>query len=372
MTRRSLISIALVALALIATAFLMRLSPMAEGLSRQTDPALLCLTAMALLLTAPWRPRFAAVPTFAASALLTGAALLLLRDADISGAAGAGFWALVGAALVCAGATMTALSDLALTDPRARKLRDIAIPAVFGLMLVMLAELVIRGAGVPSVLLPAPSSVAWRFVHALPMLFEDLVQTFVKGVVIGFVIGNAAGFGAALLVQDRPFFRRGLLPMAGFISSLPIVGIAPIMVMWFGFDWPSKAAVVAIITFFPMFTNAVAGLSGASRIDMDLMHSYAASPSQRLAKLHIPAALPFVFNALKINSTLAFIGAIVAEFFGTPVVGMGFRISIEAARMSMDVVWAEILLAALVGTASYGCLVLLERKLTFWHASQRV
>jgi NitT/TauT family transport system permease protein len=90
-----------------------------------------------------------------------------------------------------------------------------------------------------------------------------------------------------------------------------------------------------------------------------------------MLKLHLPAAMPFIFNALKINSTLAFIGAIVAEFFGTPTVGIGFRISIEAGRMALDMVWAEIALAALAGMAFYGMVALAERATTFWHPSYR-
>jgi NitT/TauT family transport system permease protein len=88
-----------------------------------------------------------------------------------------------------------------------------------------------------------------------------------------------------------------------------------------------------------------------------------------LFKLRLPAALPFIFNALKINSTLAMIGAIVAEFFGTPVVGMGFRISTEVGRMNTDMVWAEIAVAALAGSAFYGVVALIERVTTFWHPS---
>jgi NitT/TauT family transport system permease protein len=152
---------------------------------------------------------------------------------------------------------------------------------------------------------------------------------------------------------------------------LPIVGIAPIMVMWFGFDWPSKAAVVVVMTFFPMLVNAVAGLESSGKIERDLMRSYGAGYLQTLLKLRLPAAMPFIFNALKINSTLALIGAIVAEFFGTPIVGMGFRISVEVARMSLDMVWAEIALAALAGTLFYGIITLAERATTFWHASYR-
>jgi NitT/TauT family transport system permease protein len=141
--------------------------------------------------------------------------------------------------------------------------------------------------------------------------------------------------------------------------------------MWFGFDWQSKAAVVVIMTFFPMLVNANAGLASAGAMERDLMKTYGAGYWPTLAKLRLPAALPFIFNGLKINSTLAFIGAIVAEFFGTPIVGMGFRINTEVGRMNIDMVWAEIVVAALAGSLFYGAIALIERKATFWHPSYR-
>ena len=101
------------------------------------------------------------------------------------------------------------------------------------------------------------------------------------------------------------------------------------------------------------------------------MRTYAADYWQTLFKLRLPAAMPFIFNALKINSTLALIGAIVAEFFGTPIVGMGFRISTEVGRLSLDMVWAEIAVAAVAGSAFYGLMALIERMVTFWHPSYR-
>ena len=106
-------------------------------------------------------------------------------------------------------------------------------------------------------------------------------------------------------------------------------------------------------------------------MEKDLLRSYGASYWQSFFKLRLPNALPFIFNALKINSTLALIGAIVAEFFGTPIVGMGFRISIEVGRMNIEMVWATIAVAALAGSSFYGLLALLERRVTFWHASFR-
>jgi NitT/TauT family transport system permease protein len=202
-------------------------------------------------------------------------------------------------------------------------------------------------------------------------LWADFQQTFLKAVLIGYALGCGFGFIVAILIDRSPFLKAGLLPLGNFVSALPIVGVAPIMVMWFGFDFQSKAAVVVIMTFFPMLVNTIAGLNAASAIEHDLMRTYAASYWQTLFKLRLPAAGPFIFNALKINSTLALIGAIVAEFFGTPIVGMGFRISTEVGRMNVDMVWAEIAVAAVAGSVFYGVIVLLERGVTFWHPSVR-
>ena len=143
------------------------------------------------------------------------------------------------------------------------------------------------------------------------------------------------------------------------------------MVIWFGFGWESKAAVVIVMTFFPMLVNTIEGLKASGYMERDLMRTYGSNHWQTLLKLRLPAAMPFVFNALKINSTLALIGALVSEFFGTPVVGMGFRISTEVGRMNIDMVWAEIALAAVVGSLFYGAIALLERAVTFWHPSYR-
>jgi NitT/TauT family transport system permease protein len=102
------------------------------------------------------------------------------------------------------------------------------------------------------------------------------------------------------------------------------------------------------------------------------MYGYGATWSQTLFALRLPAAMPFLFNGLKINASLALIGAIVAEFFGTPTRGMGFRISTEIGRMSLDMVWATIVVAAVAGSLLYGLVVILERRVTFWHPSSRV
>ncbi len=251
-----------------------------------------------------------------------------------------------------------------------RGLSDLLPPLIFGVAVLALWEGGVRLLHVPVIILPPPSAIALRLATSVPTLAADFWQT-IKGVVAGYVVGSAAGFVVAIIVDRSQFLKRGLLPLGNLVSALPIVGIAPIMVMWFGFDWQSKAAVVVVMTFFPMLVNAVAGLSVAGAMERDLMKTYAANYWQTLLALRLPVAMPFVFNALKINTTLAMIGAIVAEFFGTPTVGMGFRISTEVGHLGIDMVWATIFVAALTGSLFYAFVAGVERRVTFWHASYR-
>jgi NitT/TauT family transport system permease protein len=245
------------------------------------------------------------------------------------------------------------------------------VPVLFGATVLVVWEGMVRGLQVPPVILPAPSAIATTFAANLPILWVDFVQTVLLGALNGFVMGAGAGFLVAVVIDRSPYLQRGLLPVGNFMAALPIVGVAPIMVMWFGFDWQSKAAVVVVMVFFPVLVNTIAGLAASDRMQRDLMATYGASYWQTLLKLRLPAAMPFIFNGLKIASTLALIGAIVAEFFGSPTRGMGFRISTEVGRLGLDMVWAEIAVAALAGSALYGLITLIERGVTFWHPSQR-
>ena len=245
------------------------------------------------------------------------------------------------------------------------------VPVLFGLTILLLWELIVRLWNIPIALLPAPSAIAAVFARSPDTLWADFVQTFLKGALSGWAIGSTAAVLTAIAVDRSAFLQRGLLPVGNFVAALPIVGTAPILVMWFGFDWQSKAAVVVVMVFFPVLVNTVQGLKEATAMQRDLMRTYAAGNWAALWRLRLPAAMPFVFNGLKIASTLALIGAIVAEFFGSPIVGMGFRISTSVGQLALDMVWAEVTVAAIAGSLFYGAVALAERVVTFWHPSQR-
>ncbi|MBB3317010.1 NitT/TauT family transport system permease protein [Rhizobium sp. BK181] len=362
-------------LALVLTAIaIITLPLMAEGAPDPVSPLTVGLTIT--LIVALAFISFASLPKpYIAAVLLVGAhwaAWVLLADVTGNeGLATRSFFLLIAACWLLAWRCVTELSAMTPGSSLGRSFLRLLIPAIFGAWILIIWEALTRGAGIPFVLLPPPSAIGVRIAGSLPILADDVRQTIFKAVFAGYIIGCGAGFAVAILADRVAFLRCGLLPIGNMVSALPIIGVAPIMVMWFGFDWQSKAAVVTIMTFFPMLVNTVAGLAASGPMERDLMQTYASNYWQTLLKLRLPAAMPFIFNALKINSTLALIGAIVAEFFGTPIVGMGFRISTEIGRMNVDMVWAEIAVAALVGSIFYGVVALAERAVTFWHPSIR-
>ncbi len=336
--------------------------------------ALAWLAAIAAAGLMLWRSPSGPAAGLALLAVIALGALATLDAVATGGAAGPGalgLWSFVAALWFLAWRAMALLSACRVSNGLGQRAIALIVPAAFGCWLLYLWEITVQGFAISPVLLPAPSAIGEAIAANPDILAADFYQTFAKAVLAGYALGCGTGFLVGVLVDRVPFLQRGLLPLGNLVSALPIVGVAPIMVMWFGFDWQSKSAVVFVMTFFPMLVNTIAGLAASGAMERDLMRSYGAGYWQTMFKLRLPSGMPFVFNALKINSTLALIGAIVAEFFGTPIVGMGFRISTEVGRMNLDMVWATIAVAAVAGSLFYGVVALLERALTFWHPSMR-
>lgn len=235
-------------------------------------------------------------PLAEAAVLFVGAHLvawlLISGIAGFEGTALAPYFLLLAAAWLLGWRCVAVLSSLRPFPSWARTGLRLIIPAIFGAWILIIWEAVTRGAGIPFILLPPPSAIGARIASSLPVLGADVRQTIFKAVIFGYVVGSGAGFITAVLADRVPFLRRGLLPIGNMVSALPIIGVAPIMVMWFGFDWQSKAAVVIIMTFFPMLVNTVAGLAASGHMERDLMRTYASGYWQTLLKLRLPAAAP--------------------------------------------------------------------------------
>ncbi|MBC8100198.1 MAG: ABC transporter permease, partial [Armatimonadetes bacterium] len=188
----------------------------------------------------------------------------------------------------------------------------------------------------------------------------------------GFVIGSGLGILVALATARWAAVNQALLPFAIAANSVPIIAFAPIMNNWFGLTNPaSKMAIVAIIVFFPVMINTVRGLTLVDRTQLELMQSYAAKPRKIVWALRVPNALPYLFSALRVASSLSVIGAVVGEFFGGPRATLGVFITQEAAGFNFARAWAAIVMAALIGIGFYLLVLLAERRLMPWYAAQR-
>lgn len=199
-------------------------------------------------------------------------------------------------------------------------------------------------------------------------LGRDAGVTFFEAA-IGFVIGGLAGFLLAVLFTHSRLMERGLLPYVIASQTVPILAIAPMVVVWLGTSWVSKAVIASYLTFFPVTINALRGLTSVDLDSLALMHSYAASTRQIFFKLRLPSALPYIFAALKISATASVIGAIIGELPVGSTQGIGVNIVYGAQYNTFQpaFLWATITVAALLGIGFYLLVTLAERRIVVWH-----
>ena len=176
----------------------------------------------------------------------------------------------------------------------------------------------------------------------------------------------------------RYFYRNYLgavfaIQLAIAANAVPIIAFAPIANAWFGLtSSDSKVAIVAVLCYFPAMISTVRGLTSVEPIQIELMRSYAASQLEIFWHVRLPNALPFIFSALKLATTLAMIGAIVSEYFGgTPNTALGFKIKNDAALLKMTESWSAIIMTSLLGIGFYTFISVMERTAMPWYRSFR-
>ncbi len=253
-----------------------------------------------------------------------------------------------------------------------RKSLNALLPAlILAAAVLLLWEGFVKAFNIKGFLLPAPSVVANTFMGIYPGLVSKGWLTF-QNAFWGFAVGCGLGILFGLLTSRFIGFSRAMMPYAIAVNCIPIIAYAPITNAWFGVLNPlSKISIVAVLTFFPAMINTVRGLTSTDSATLELMRSYAATELEIFRKVRLPMALPYIFSALKVATTLSMIGAIVAEYFGGPTTGLGVSIVSDAALIRFPLVWSEIIIASALGIIFYFVVSLVERLVMPWHVSFR-
>jgi NitT/TauT family transport system permease protein len=232
-------------------------------------------------------------------------------------------------------------------------------------------EFAVRVFDIQAFVLPKPSSILDRLIDQWSVIIAAAGNTMIEALG-GLVAGTILGVVIALITVRWAGAREGIMPFAIATNSIPIIALAPILNNMFPITSPvSKMAAVAIVVFFPVMINTARGLIEVDQSELELMRSFAASPREVFARVRIPHALPYFFSALKVATTLSIIVAIVAEYFGGPQDVLGQYIIGKANLFVFPDAWAAIVVAAVIGIALYGLVLVTERWSMPWHVSFR-
>jgi NitT/TauT family transport system permease protein len=242
------------------------------------------------------------------------------------------------------------------------------IPWVPLIAVMLLAEWLVRTGKIPAYLFPAPS----RVVQALSDSPTEFAAAFLQtclGAAIGFALSMGVGLAWALLLAASPLIRRMFYPYAIFFQTVPVIAIAPLLVIWFGYGLPTIVAASFIVSVFPVIANSVMGLTSTDPLLLDLFRINTASKSQTLFHLRLPYALPQIMGGFKIAAGLSVIGAIVGEF----ITGSGLGGLVDTARnqQRIDRVFAAVFLAAVLGVLFFALVTVVNRFfLRHWRESE--
>lgn len=243
-------------------------------------------------------------------------------------------------------------------------MRKIVPPILFLILVILLWEVLIIFFQIPNYLIPKPTQIFTALVYSFSGLVPHIAVTFIESF-FGFLIGSTFGFLLAILFTYSKPLEKAIYPYAIALKSVPIVALAPLLIVWFGNGLLPKIIVSGIISFFPVVVNTVKGLNQVDKEAYDLFDSLAATKSQVFFKLRLFSSLPYLFSALKMSSTLSVIGAIVGEFSGSDA-GLGFFILISSHRLETTDMFLGIVLSSLLGILFFYVVSMLEYLLTPW------
>lgn len=240
-------------------------------------------------------------------------------------------------------------------------------PLGFFAAIIAIWEFFVHIFSVPQYLLPAPSAIFIDMITNLDSLLFHAGVTFWEAF-LGFLLANVLGVLVAILFAHSRLFERGLSPFVIALQTTPLLAMAPLIILWLGTGIISKVVTAALIAFFPAVVNTLKGLRSVDSEALDLFRSLSATKWQIFSKLRCWSAMPFIFSALKISTSLAVVGAIISEFVGANE-GIGFVILISSYHLEMVRMFSAVIAAALMGVAFYWTVSFIERRVVFWMVS---
>jgi ABC-type nitrate/sulfonate/bicarbonate transport system permease component len=242
------------------------------------------------------------------------------------------------------------------------------LPPVIFLVVAMAAwEGAVQSLDIPRWLLPAPSAILARFLKTPNLWYHTLLT--VMEAASGFVASAVLGISLAAGISHSRFLERGVFPYVVISNAIPIIAIIPLLTIWFGFGYAPKVMIAAIISFFPIVTNTTRGFKSADQRVLDFMRSINATRWQVFTKIQFPTALPFMFAAFRIASSLSIVGAVVAEFYGSDR-GLGYLVITSATQLQTDLLFVSIAVLALLGVGCFSLFGRVERAYGAWQAEQ--
>lgn len=242
-----------------------------------------------------------------------------------------------------------------------------SIPLVIILGLILLWEVASRAFQIPEYLLPSPSVILETLVTRRGMFIHHLIPTVLESVA-GFILGNGIAILLAIVFLYVEWLERALMPLAITLRSIPLVALAPLLVLLMGNGYEPRIVIVAIIAFFPTLVNMVVGLSSVDESTLELFHSLSATEWQIFTKVRIPSSLPYLFAALKVAATSAVLGAIIAEWIGSNE-GLGYLIIVSTYQFRAAELYATMVLSSVAAIVFYLINELAERLLVDWTPS---
>lgn len=226
-------------------------------------------------------------------------------------------------------------------------------------------ELVVHTFNMKEYFLPAPSIIILTLVGKIGLLLDHAFVT-VYEIILGFIVGAGLGIFIAFLIAYSKYANALINPLLVLQQPVPKTALAPIILLWFGYGIISKIVMIFLISFFPVVVSTLDGLLGVDADKIDLMRSMKASKLQIFRKMRFPNSLPYVFTGLKISILLAIVGAIVAEFVGAEK-GIGYLIVVANYSLQVPLMFACLIILAVMGLALYGVILMLEKRFIPWH-----